>query len=123
MVGIVWWISKPNTETTIVYHLLEGFKGCINVNFNQPNEKELEIVNDTLLFVVSEHGDILTSSPYTFITDLGWHKEKAYYVDKDGKPINEINITEFPIGGYTSNGNLLSERMTRTFDPNQEQCY
>lgn len=63
MVGIVWWISKPNTETTIVYHLLEGFKGCINVNFNQPNEKELEIVNDTLLFVVPEHGDILTSSP------------------------------------------------------------
>lgn len=70
-----------------------------------------------------KHGDILTSSPYKFITDLGWHKEKALYVDKDGKPVNEINITELLIGGYTSNGNPLSERMTRTFDPNQEQCY
>lgn len=122
-VALVWWISKPNNDTTVVYHVPEGFTGCINIYFNQPNEKELEIVDDTLIFVVPKHGDILTSSPYKFITDLEWYKEKAFYVDKDGKPIDEINITEFPIGGYTSNGNSLSERMTRTFDPNQEQCY
>ncbi|MCM3638963.1 hypothetical protein M3152_14765 [Sporosarcina luteola] len=122
-VAFVWWISKPTNDTTIVYHLPEGFKGCVNIYFNQPNEKELEIVDDTLLFVVPKQGDILTSSTYKFITDLGWHKEKAFYVDKDGKPVNEINTTEFPIGGYISNGNPLSERIIRTFDPSQEQCY
>ena len=79
----------------------------------------MKIADDTLLFVVPKTGDILTSSPYKFMTDLGWHKEKAYYVDKNGKPIAEI----FPIGGYTSNVNPLSERMTRTFDSNQELCY
>ncbi len=38
-------------NTTVVYHLPEGFKGCINIYFNQPNEKELEIKDDTLLFI------------------------------------------------------------------------
>ena len=122
-VVLIWWISKPSNDTTIVYHLPEGFKGCINIYFNQPNQKELEIIDDILLFVVPERGNILTSSPSKFITDLGWHKEKAFYADKYGKPVSEINIIEFPIGGHYSNGNPLSERMTRTFDPNKEQCY
>lgn len=122
-VVLVWWISKPNNDTTVVYHLPEGFKGCINIYFNQPNEKKLEIIDNTLLFVVPEHGNILTSSPYKFITNLGWHHEKAFYVDKDGNPVNEINMTEFPNGFSTSNGNPLSQRMVRTFDPNQKQCY
>ncbi|MFB5089402.1 hypothetical protein PGC35_19790 [Psychrobacillus sp. PGGUH221] len=55
MVVITWWMSKPSNETTVVYHLPEGFKGCINIYFNQPNEKELEIIDDTLLFKVPEH--------------------------------------------------------------------
>ncbi|QEY22610.1 hypothetical protein D0S48_19255 [Psychrobacillus sp. AK 1817] len=122
MVGLVWWLSKPSNNTTVVYHLPEGFKGCINIYFNQPNEKELEIKDDTLLFIVPEHGNILTSSPSKFIIDLGWHKEKAFYIDKEGKIVNEINM-DFSGGVHTANGNPLSERMSRTFDPNQEHCY
>ncbi len=53
-VFLIWWISKPSNDTTIVYHLPEGFKGCINIYFNQPNQKELEIIDDILLFVVPE---------------------------------------------------------------------
>ena len=30
-ITFIWWISKPNNETTVVYHLPEGFKGCINI--------------------------------------------------------------------------------------------
>lgn len=120
---LIWWINKPSNVTTVVYHLPEGFKGCINIYFNQPNEKELAIINDTLLFVVTEHGNFLTSSPSKFIVELGWHKEKAFYVDKDGQPTSEINIKEFPKGGQYSNGNPLSERLNRTFDSNKEQCY
>lgn len=123
MVGLVWWLSKPNNNTTVVYHLPEGFKGCINIYFNQPNEKELEIKDDALLFIVPEHGNILTSSPSKFIIDLGWHKEKAFYIDKEDKIVNEINIMDFSGGVHTANGNPLSERMSRTFDPNQEHCY
>lgn len=122
-VVLVWWISLPSNDTTVVYHLPEGFKGCIDIYFNQPNEKELEIIDDTLLLIVPKHGSILTSSPSKFIFDIGWYKEKAFYVDKEGKPVNEINIAEFPNGGHTFNGNPLSERMMRTFDPSQEHCY
>lgn len=120
---LIWWVSKPNNNTTIVYHLPEGFKGCIDVYFNQPNKKELEIKNDTLLLIVPEHGSISTSSSYNLILDLGWHKVKAFYVDKDGKPVSEINTNDFYNGSYTMNGNRLSERMMTTFDPNQENCY
>lgn len=120
---LIWWISKPNNDTTIVYHLPEGFKGCIDVYFNQPNKKELEIKDDTLLLIVPEQGSISTSSSYNLILDLGWHKVKAIYVNKDGKPVSEINIRDFYNASYTMNGNRLSERMMTTFDPNQEQCY
>ncbi|MDF2066720.1 hypothetical protein [Bacillus sp. Cr_A10] len=79
MLGIfLYWLNKQNNETSVVYHLPEDFKGCINIYFNQPNEKELEIIDDTLLFVVPEHGNILTSSSHEFIVDLGWYKEKAF---------------------------------------------
>jgi hypothetical protein len=118
---LIWWISKPNNDTTVVYHLPEGFNGCFNIYFNQPKEKELEIIDDVLLLEVPENGRILTSSPSKFITDLGWHKEKAFYIDNDGKPVSEINMMEFNVGGLTGNG--LSERMIGTFDPNQEHCY
>lgn len=122
IVILIWWISKPSHETTVVYHLPEGFKGCFNLYFNQPKEKELEIIDDSLLLTVPENGNILTSSPSKFITDLGWHKSKAFYIDKDGKPVSEINMMEFN-SGLTGNGNPLSERMKGTFDPNQEHCY
>lgn len=118
---LIWWISKPNNNTTIVYHLPEGFNGCFNIYFNQPKEKELEIIDDVLLFKIPENGSIQTSSPSKFITDLGWHKEKAFYIDNDGKSVSEINMMEFNVGGLTGNG--LSERMIGTFDPNQEHCY
>jgi len=72
---------------------------------------------------VPEHGSISTSSSYNLILDLGWHKVKAFYVDKDGKPVSEINTNDFYNGSYTMNGNRLSERMMTTFDPNQENCY
>lgn len=120
---LIWWISKPSNDTTVVYHLPEGFKGCINIYFNQLNEKEFKIIDNTLLLIVPEHGSISTSSSHKFFMDLGWYKEKAFYVDEDGKPVSEIKTREFPIGGHTSNGNPLSERMMRTFDPNKEQCY
>lgn len=116
----MWWISKPN-DNTVVYHLPKGFNGCFNIYFNQPKEKELEIIDDVLLLEVPENGSILTSSTSKFITDLGWHKEKAFYIDNDGKPVSEINMMEFKVGGLTGNG--LSERMIGTFDPNQEDCY
>lgn len=122
MVGLVWWLSKPSNNTTVVYHLPEGFKGFINIYFNQPNEKEVEIKDDTLLFIVPEHGNNLTSSPSKFIIDLGWHKEKAFYIDNEGKIVKEINM-DVSGGIHTVNGNLLSERMSRTFDSNQEHCY
>lgn len=118
---LIWWISKPSNETTVVYHLPEDFKGCFNIYFNQPKEKELEIIDDILLLVVPEQGIVLTSSSSKFITDLGWHKEKAFYIDKDGKPVREINMMEFNVGALT--GSHLSERMIGTFDTNQEQCY
>ncbi|MFJ7827785.1 DUF6843 domain-containing protein [Psychrobacillus sp. NPDC096623] len=119
---LVWWICKPSNDTTVVYHLPEGFKGCFNIYFNQPKEKELEIIDDILLLAVPENGSLLTSSPYKLVTDLGWHKEKAFYIDKDGKPVSEINMMDSNIG-HTFNGNRLSERIMGTFDPNQEQCY
>ena len=118
---LIWWISKPNNDTTIVYHLPEGFKGCIDVYFNQPNKKELEIKDDTLLFIVPKNGSISTSSSYDLIMDLGWHKVKAFYVNEDGKPVSEINTNDFYNVSNTTNGNF--ERMMTTFDPNQEQCY
>lgn len=75
-----------------------------------------------MLFIVPEHGNILTSSPSKFIIDLGWHKEKAFYVDNEGKIVKEINM-DVSGGIHTANGNLFSERMSRTFDSNQEHCY
>lgn len=120
-VVLICWISIPSNDTSVIYHLPEGFKGCFNIYFNQLKEKELEIIDDALLLVVPKNGNILTSSPSEFITDLGWHKNKAFYIDKDGKSVSEINIMEFNVGGLTGNG--LSERMIGTFDPNQEHCY
>lgn len=29
MVGLVWWLSKPNNNTTVVYHLPEGSKDVL----------------------------------------------------------------------------------------------
>ena len=52
-VVLIWWISKLSNDTTVVYHLPEGFKGCFNIYFNQPKEKELEIIDNILLLGVA----------------------------------------------------------------------
>ncbi|WP_394190103.1 DUF6843 domain-containing protein [Paenisporosarcina quisquiliarum] len=118
---LIWWLIKPNNDTTIVYHLPKGFKGCIDIYFNEPNKKELEIIDDTLLLIVPENGSISTSSSYDLIMDLGWYKIKAFYIDNDGKRVSEINTNDFYNVSSTTNGN--SERMMITFDSNQEHCY
>jgi len=119
---LIWWISKPSNDTTVVYHLEEGFKGCFTVYFNESNGKELEDIDDTLLILVPKDGKVLTSSSYkAAFSDRGLYKEKAFYVDKNGKIISEINVLEFP--DPIISGKHFSERYMRTFDPNQEGCY
>lgn len=122
MVGLVWWLSKPSNNTTVFIIYLKGSKDVLTFISINLMRKSWKLKTITLLFIVPEHGNILTSSPSKFIIDLGWHKEKAFYIDNEGKIVKEINM-DVSGGIHTANGNLLSERMSRTFDSNQEHCY
>lgn len=119
---LFWWVYEPTSDTQVVYLLPEGLEGCVSIYFNQPDQQLLTISNQELLIEIPENGIVSTSSSYKVIHDLGWHKEKAFYVDVSGKRIRKVAYADFSNGGLYSNNSPLFERFSLSFDGRAGNC-
>lgn len=123
LIGILfWWLHEPASDTQVVYLLPEELEGCVSIYFNQPDQKPLTVLNHEMLIHIPENGIVSTSSPSKVLTDLGRHKEKAFYVDTNGKLLQEVEHATFSNGGFYSNDSPLSERYTLSFDGRAGNC-
>lgn len=97
-------MDKPVTDVAEVYLLQKDFKGCVWIYYNQPNAKSLH-----------------TSSPADF-GNLGWHKIKAFYIDKQGNHIDEIPFDMHNYGSINGNNHPISQSSWRLFDSSKDFC-
>jgi hypothetical protein len=120
-IGIIVWMNRPVTDVDEVYLLQKDFKGCVWIYYNQPNAKSLEIVNKEITYRIPDNGVLHTSSPADF-GNLGWHKIKAFFVDKQGNRIVEIPFDMHNYGFINGNNHPISQSSWMLFDSSKDFC-
>jgi hypothetical protein len=88
-----------------MYLLPNGFKGKVNVIFNQPNGVDGKQVNGVRLFEIPPSGILLTK----LNLQGGFIDRSYYYVDSSGnrKPLKVLNDREFVDGGKSADQDVV----------------
>ncbi|WOV88505.1 hypothetical protein QWT69_05145 [Sporosarcina oncorhynchi] len=139
MKRIIWWLSltllivavflyisyeMAHSDVTVVYHLPAGFDGCMYLLYNQPNEEPLKIDDEEIIIKIPDDGIVSTSSSSDVISGLGWHKVKAFYVNKKGERLEEIPNEKFTNGSTSiRNNNPQTEKFSISFDTRNGFCH
>ena len=119
---VAGWFYTKTKDVEVTYLLPEGLEGCVSIHFFREGKPELEIVDDELLIPVPESGTVFTSSPSSVITNLGWHMEKAFYVNEKGERTQEIDPEKFANGAMISSDSPFSEKFILSFDGPSDLC-
>lgn len=119
---VVGWFYMQTKDVQVTYLLPEELEGCVSVHFYRTGEKELDIEDGELLIRVPSSGTVFTSSPSTILTDLGWHEEKAFYVNEQGDRVQEIDSKKITSGVMSSTGSPSSEKFIRSFNGPNNLC-
>lgn len=123
LVGLFSFFYERISEVQVTYLVPEGHEGCVSIHFNQEGRKALGIVDDEMIIEIPESGGLATSSSADIIIDLGWHPEKAYFIDDKGERIEEIGHEKISDAVMSDAGSANNERYSLSFDGKTDVCY
>ncbi|MBO8178479.1 MAG: hypothetical protein H0Z31_13635 [Bacillus sp. (in: Bacteria)] len=116
---VIYYIWSQPISYDRAYAFPEGFRGCAYIVYHVEDAPPLEIKHFTILYEFDEDGILLTSSPEDFGWEgkkhSGWYKSEFYYVDENGKKVQDIPqdmIGFHALGSYEKEGETMLTRET-----------
>lgn len=124
-IPIILFIANIDTpKETVIYHVPEGFKGCMTIYFSQKGHDPIDMKDNEIIIDIPKDGKVVTSTSQKDFIKIGWHKTEAYYLDNSAVRIRRIPNSMFQNGMYANTSNdPKSARFTLSFDGRSENCY
>ena len=127
LIGVVLIVLIANIDTskeTVIYHVPEGFKGCMTIYYSQKGHETLDMKDNEIIIDIPKDGKVITSTSEKDFNKIGWHKTKAYYVNNSGARIKKIPNSMYQNGRSSiSNNDPKSARFSISFDGRSDNCY
>lgn len=116
--------NRDTSKETVIYHVPDGFKGCMTIYYSQKGHESLELVDNKIIIDIPKDGKVVTSTSEKEFNKIGWHKTEAYYVDNTGARLKEIPNSMYLNGSTSiSNNDPKSARFSISFDGRSDPCY
>ena len=127
LIGVILIVVIANIDTskeTVIYHVPEGFKGCMTIYFSQKGHEPLDMIDNEIIIDIPKDGKVITSTSQEDFNKIGWHKTEAYYLNNSGVRLKKIPNSMFLNGmDSTTNNDPKSARSTISFDGRSDNCY
>ncbi|MFC4409638.1 DUF6843 domain-containing protein [Chungangia koreensis] len=127
LIGVLLIVLIANIDTskeTVIYHVPEGFKGCMTIYFSQKGYEPLDMKDNEIIIDIPKDGKVITSTSQEDFNKIGWHKTEAYYLNNSGERIMEIPKSMYQNGlDSITNSDPKSARFTISFDGRSDYCY
>lgn len=121
---IVLIANIDTSKEMVIYHVPEGFKGCMTIYYSQKGHETLDMMDNEIIIVIPKDGKVITSTSEKYFNKIGWHKTEAYYVNNSGARIKKIPNSMYLNGSSSiSNNDPKSARFSISFDGRSDNCY